>query len=83
MLAINSAASGVMLLAQVGGPYAALSVSAAMSAVTVPIYNVNQVSYSQALVDTRVQGRMNATMRTFVWGTLPLGALAAAGSVRR
>lgn len=76
MLAINSAASGVMLLAQVGWPYAALFVSAAMSAVTVPIYNVNQVSYRQALVDTRVQGRMNATMRTFVWGTLPLGALA-------
>ena len=39
------------------------------------VYNVNQVSYRQALVPLRLQGRLNATMRTIVWGTLPLGAL--------
>lgn len=38
-------------------------------------YNIPQVSYRQALVPKEVQGRMNATMRTIVWGTLPLGGL--------
>ncbi len=38
-------------------------------------YNIPQVSYRQALVRKEVQGRMNATMRTIVWGTLPLGGL--------
>jgi MFS family permease len=40
------------------------------------IYNINQVSFRQAIVPVRLQGRLNATMRTIVWGTLPLGALA-------
>src|SRR3989442_11719510 len=40
------------------------------------LYNINQVSFRQAIVPIRLQGRLNATMRTIVWGTLPLGALA-------
>jgi hypothetical protein len=39
------------------------------------VYNVNQVSYRQALVPVRLQGRLNATTRFIVWGTLPIGAL--------
>ncbi|MGD0477165.1 MAG: MFS transporter [Nitrososphaerales archaeon] len=39
------------------------------------VYNVNQVSFRQSLVSTDLQGRMNATMRTLVWGTLPVGGL--------
>src|SRR5205807_1363588 len=39
-----------------------------------PIYNIGQVSLRQAITPDRVQGRMNATMRTVVWGTLPVGA---------
>ncbi|MGH9075632.1 MAG: MFS transporter, partial [Acidimicrobiales bacterium] len=39
------------------------------------VYNVNQVSFRQALCPTRLLGRMNATMRFLVWGTLPLGGL--------
>ncbi len=39
------------------------------------LYNVNQVSFRQAITPDRLQGRMNATMRFLVWGTLPLGAL--------
>ncbi|HVH14873.1 MAG TPA: MFS transporter [Candidatus Angelobacter sp.] len=42
----------------------------------VVVYNINQVSLRQALVPIRLQGRMNATMRFLVWGTIPLGALA-------
>jgi len=42
-----------------------------------PVYNVNQGSLRQAITQSSVQGRMNATMRTIVWGTLPLAALLA------
>ena len=42
---------------------------------TAVVYNVNQVSYRQAITPLRIQGRMNATMRFIVWGTMPLGSL--------
>src|SRR5205807_8450140 len=38
-------------------------------------YNINQVSLRQSLVPVRIQGRLNATMRFLVWGTLPIGSL--------
>ena len=38
------------------------------------VYNIAQVSLRQAITPDRVQGRMNATMRTIVWGTIPVGA---------
>ncbi|MGI8857146.1 MAG: MFS transporter [Thermomicrobiales bacterium] len=40
-----------------------------------PIYNINQVSLRQAITPDHLLGRMNATMRFLVWGTLPIGAL--------
>ncbi|MFN2483836.1 MAG: MFS transporter [Candidatus Limnocylindria bacterium] len=39
------------------------------------IYNVTQVSFRQAITPQRMQGRMNATMRFIVWGTIPIGSL--------
>ena len=39
------------------------------------VYNVNQVSLRQAITPQRMQGRMNATMRFMVWGTMPIGSL--------
>jgi len=38
------------------------------------VYNINQVSFRQGLTPDRLLGRMNATMRFLVWGTLPLGS---------
>ena len=40
------------------------------------VYNVNQVSFRQAITPLDMQGRMNATMRFIVWGTMPLGSVA-------
>ena len=40
-----------------------------------PIYNVNQVSFRQILVPDKLQGRTNATLRTFSYGAATLGAL--------
>jgi MFS family permease len=37
------------------------------------IYNVNQVSLRQAITPEPMLGRMNATMRFIVWGTIPIG----------
>ena len=39
------------------------------------VYNINQVSYRQAICPPRMQGRMNATVRFLVWGTMPIGGL--------
>ncbi|MEM3637626.1 MAG: MFS transporter [Conexivisphaerales archaeon] len=45
-----------------------------LSNIGLPIYNINQVSLRQIITPQRLQGRMNATMRTLVWGTIPLGS---------
>jgi predicted MFS family arabinose efflux permease len=39
-----------------------------------PIYNINMVSLRQIITPNKLQGRMNATMRTIVWGTIPVGS---------
>jgi len=38
-------------------------------------WNINQVSLRQAITPPRMQGKMNATMRFIVWGTIPIGAI--------
>ncbi len=38
-------------------------------------WNINQVSLRQAITPTRMQGRMNASMRFIVWGTMPVGSV--------
>jgi len=39
------------------------------------VYNITQVSFRQAITPQRMQGRMNATMRFIVWGTIPIGSI--------
>jgi predicted MFS family arabinose efflux permease len=39
------------------------------------VYNIAQVSYRQAICPDRLLGRMNASVRFVVWGTIPLGGL--------
>ncbi|NUP54130.1 MAG: MFS transporter [Catenulispora sp.] len=39
------------------------------------VYNVAQVSYRQVITPHALLGRMNASVRFIVWGTMPLGAL--------
>jgi len=40
-----------------------------------PVYNITQMSLRQSIIPLRLQGRMNASMRFIVWGTIPLGSL--------
>jgi MFS family permease len=41
----------------------------------VVVYNVTQVSFRQTITPDDLLGRMNATMRFIVWGTMPIGGL--------
>jgi Transmembrane secretion effector len=54
---------GLFIVAQAGVSAGAVS------------YNVTQVSFRQRLCPEHLLGRMNASMRFLVWGTMPLGGL--------
>ncbi len=62
-------------IAQYGFAFPLLLASTVVGSFTGPVYNINQVSLRQAITPDRVQGRMNATVRTVIWGTMPIGAL--------
>ena len=68
-----------LALAPVGTAAPVLVALAALSAfvtgLCTVVYNVAQVSLRQAITPTAMQGRMNATMRWFVWGTIPIGGV--------
>jgi MFS family permease len=67
-----------LLMPLLGAPGWRLWVAAAAGAVVsigVVVYNVTQVSFRQGLTPDHLLGRMNATMRFLVWGTMPLGGL--------
>ena len=78
-LFITSVVSGLALilvpLAQFGWAVPLLLASTVIMSFGNPVYNINQVSLRQAITPDRVQGRMNATVRTIIWGTMPIGAL--------
>jgi MFS family permease len=77
-LAVSISFSGLYVLcplALYGYPFLVLSAVAFVFGVTLPIYNINQISLRQAITPDRLLGRMNATMRTIIWGTIPVGAL--------
>jgi len=62
-------------LAQYGYPFFILAAVSFLVGMLLPIYNINAVSLRQAITPNRLQGRMNATMRTIIWGTIPIGAI--------
>jgi MFS family permease len=75
---IGAAGSSAVLLLAVApesNPIPFLIAAQAISGMGVPIYNITQVSFRQAITPERLQGRMNSVMRFVVWGVMPLGAL--------
>jgi MFS family permease len=74
-IVVGGLANILVPLAQYGYTIPLLIVAAGITFFTLPVYNINQVSLRQAITPDRVQGRMNATVRTIIWGTLPIGAL--------
>lgn len=72
-------ASGLLPLAVVV-PEAALAllvVGEAIIGFTVLVFNIVQVTARQRLCPKPLLGRMNASIRTVVWGVMPIGALVA------
>jgi MFS family permease len=62
-------------LAPASQPIPFLFVGLAVSAYAGVTYNITALSYLQATTPDRMLGRMNATRRFIVWGTIPLGSL--------
>ncbi|MBA2381778.1 MAG: MFS transporter [Chloroflexi bacterium] len=52
-----------------------LSTAFFITSISNVVYNVSQVSLRQAITPEHFLGRMNATMRFLVWGTIPIGSL--------
>jgi MFS family permease len=78
ILALSIAMPGAFVflpLALLGYPFLVLAAVSFTVGVSIPAYNVNQISLRQAITPDRLQGRMNATVRTIVWGTIPVGSL--------
>ena len=65
----------LMALAPRESPVPFLVASQFLLGIGVVVYNINQLSFRQAITPTAMLGRMNATMRFIVWGTIPFGAL--------
>lgn len=63
-------------LTPVAGGAVLLAVASAGVAFAAVAYNVAQVSMRQRACPPELLGRMNASIRTVVWGTPPVGALA-------
>ncbi|MGN8246513.1 MFS transporter [Cellulomonas soli] len=56
-------------------PQVVLVASGILFSFVVVVYNVAQVSYRQRLCPPALLGRMNASVRFLVWGTMPIGGL--------
>jgi len=80
VIVVSAALSPFMLvlvaIAPRDAPIPFLVAGGVIGAATAVIYNVNQVSFRQAITPERMLGRMNATMRFIVWGTIPIGSIA-------
>ncbi|HEY8169556.1 MAG TPA: MFS transporter [Candidatus Limnocylindria bacterium] len=73
--ALSGVAFVLIPLAPVDDPFWFLVAAGMIGSYTAVVYNVNQVGLRQAITPNRMLGRMNATMRLIVWGTIPIGAI--------
>lgn len=68
-------AAGVLIpLAPPALAPAFVAASQLISGLATTIYNINQVSLRQSIAPPHMRGRINATMRFMVWGTIPVGS---------
>lgn len=74
--AVVCAAAGAFVpLAAVGAPVVLLTTGWFVLSWSTVVYNVTQVSFRQRLCPPGLLGRMNASVRFIVYGTMPLGGL--------
>jgi MFS family permease len=77
VLSMLTNAPGMLLiaLAPSDAPIPFLVAAGFLTGMSAVVYNINQVSFRQAITPLPMQGRMNATMRFIVWGTIPIGGI--------
>jgi MFS family permease len=77
VLSMLANAPGMLLiaLAPSDAPIPFLIAAGFLTGMSAVVYNINQVSFRQAITPIPMQGRMNATMRFIVWGTIPIGGI--------
>ncbi|HEU5129397.1 MAG TPA: MFS transporter [Glycomyces sp.] len=76
-ISLATTTPGMLILPAAGADWTLVLAAAGMTLVGAGaiVYNVTQVSFRQRVTPDRLLGRMNATVRFLVWGTLPLGSL--------
>jgi MFS family permease len=74
-IAVEAPAMLAMPFVQRGWLLWLVAACSVVSGMAVVVYNVTQVSFRQLLCPERLLGRMNATIRFAVWGTIPIGSL--------
>ncbi len=62
-------------LAPMSSPIPFLVAAFTLSGFGIVLYNVTAISLTQSLTPERLLGRVNASRRFIVWGTIPLGSL--------
>jgi MFS family permease len=65
----------LIAIAPKSSPVPFLIASGLLMGFSAVVYNISQVSFRQAITPPTMQGRMNATMRFIVWGTIPIGSI--------
>jgi MFS family permease len=71
---VGSAGALLVPLAPASWPVPFLIAAMCLQSFGTTVYNIGQLSVRQAITPERLHGRMNATMRFMVWGTMPLGS---------
>jgi MFS family permease len=71
---VGSAGALLVPLAPASGPVPLLIAAMCLLSFGTTVYNIGQLSVRQAITPERLHGRMNATMRFMVWGTMPIGS---------
>src|SRR4029079_8646247 len=68
----------IAVILPLAGPATAfwlLAISFFLGGMNGVMYNIDQIRLRQAITPEHLLGRMNATMRFLVWGTIPVGSV--------
>jgi MFS family permease len=73
-IAVQAPAMVALPFVQRGAMLWVVAATSLVTGIVIVVYNVTQVSFRQLLCPERLLGRMNATIRFAVWGTIPIGS---------
>jgi len=73
-IVLGGAGPLLVALAPLHGPVPWLIAANLLASFGTTTYNIGQLSVRQAITPERLHGRMNASMRFMVWGTMPIGS---------